>query len=172
MQKKRTSPKTAEKKLAARKPPGRSVAAESATSQKAAELETACKKSNGMETECKKFKVIKAIRTESDQTKGTRVIFELNGRHVPKVFSIGGKEPRVICDFMDVRLGDVKHLIPIDDGNIRQVRVGLHISPEPKVRSVIDLVKGRDYKVNQIFFEKEHYFVIHVTPILEGADSQ
>lgn len=109
-------------------------------------------------------RAITAIWTEKGDDSGTRVIFELNGPHIPKIFPLDGDTPRIVCDFEGVQIKDVNLPIQVEDGVLNQIRMGYHNKPKPKLRSVLDLVGGPNYTVDHVFFEKDNHYVIYIKP--------
>lgn len=106
---------------------------------------------------------IKAIRPEVAAKDVAKVIFELNGPFPPETMIVEGEKPRVVCDFFDARLAsDIGDSIEVNNGIVEKIRTGMHKWPKSKVRVVLDLVPERNYEVDQIFFEKENYFVLVV----------
>jgi len=106
---------------------------------------------------------IKAIRPEVAAKDVAKVIFELNGPFPPQTMIVEGEKPRVVCDFFDAGLAsEIGDSIEVNDGIVEKIRMGLHKWPKSKVRVVLDLVPGRNYEVDKIFFEKENYYVLVV----------
>ena len=104
---------------------------------------------------------LREIRFEKGKDGEERVLFVLNGDSPPKSFAIEGEKPRLICDFMGVRLDKkVKHLIKVDGGLIKSIRVGIHLSPVPKTRVVLDLQPDQDYEIRQAFFVDENIYAV------------
>ena len=74
----------------------------------------------------------------------------LNGDYSPKTFAIERKRPRLVCDFFGVKLDNkVKYLIKVHGGSIKTIRVGIHLSPVPKTRVVLDLQPDQDYEIRR-----------------------
>ena len=79
----------------------------------------------------------------------------------PKTFAIEGKKPRLICDFIGLKLDKkVKRLIKVDGGMIKAIRVGIHLSLTPKNRVVLDLRPDQDYEIRQAFFVDENIYAV------------
>jgi hypothetical protein len=107
--------------------------------------------------------VIKEIRTVVTDQKKSQIIFELNGYYPPEIIVLEGSNPRIICDFFGARLfPGVKKRIPLKSGAAKGIRVGAHKGPKPKIRVIVDLRSGQNYKVEQFFFEKENYFALMI----------
>ena len=91
------------------------------------------------------------------------VSFRLNGHYPPTIYADTGTAPRVVCDFVDVRLGpDVQRLLRTEGPLIRQVRIGIHKGAQNKLRVILDLVPGQDYDIRPFFFKKENLFTLLV----------
>ena len=106
------------------------------------------------------LKEIRFIKTSANEE---RVFFILNGFYPPKIFALKGERPRVVCDFFNMRLkNDLNRLIETNGDLIQCIRVGIHSSPDPRIRVVSDLVPNQSYDVQQIFFRKDNTFLIIV----------
>ncbi len=93
------------------------------------------------------------------------VLFKLNGFYPPVVFAIEEDEPRVVCDFLDTRLGEnIKNVLNSSGNYINKVRVARHINPG-KVRVVLDLVANYDYDLKQVFFKEDNLFVVIISSL-------
>ena len=106
---------------------------------------------------------IRAIRAEVASKDVAKIIFELNGPFPPQTMIVEGEKPRVVCDFFDAVLAsDIGDSIEVNNGIVKKIRTGMHKWPKFKVRVVLDLVPEQNYEVEQIFFEKENYYVLEV----------
>ena len=104
---------------------------------------------------------LREIRFEKGKDGEERVLFVLNDDHPPKSFAIEGKNPRLVCDFFGVRLNKkVKNLIKVDGRLIKAIRVGIHLSPTPKIRVVLDLRPDQDYEILQAFFVDRNIYAV------------
>ena len=105
---------------------------------------------------------LREIRFEKGENGEERVLFVLDGNSPPKTFAIEGKNPRLVCDFIGLKLDKkVENLIKVDGRLIKAIRVGIHSSPTPKIRVVLDLRPDQDYEIRQaFFFEKNIYAVV------------
>jgi len=98
--------------------------------------------------------VLETITFKAQNSGEEAILFKLNGVCAPKVFSIKGKNPRVVFDFFGTRSSDlVEHMITAGGDLVRRIRVGVHYKPKPKTRVVIDLVPGREVTVEKDFDE-------------------
>ena len=111
---------------------------------------------------------LREIRFEKGKDGEESVLFLLNGDYPPKTFAIEGKKPRLVCDFFDAGLDKkFKNLTKTDGRLIKTIRVGIHLSPVPKTRVVLDLRPDQDYEVLQAFFydEKTYALVLRLKDI-------
>lgn len=91
------------------------------------------------------------------------IVFKLNGAHIPKIFAIKGKNPRVVFDFLNTRAArSVKNSIVTQGNLVEKVRVGLHTDPQLKTRVVLDLVPEGDYDFKQDFSLQDNTLTISV----------
>jgi hypothetical protein len=108
--------------------------------------------------------VLESISYEKDANNNEKIIFKLNGAHIPKVFKIKGERPRLVFDFLDTRYSDLINRITDTKGSLIQgVRVGIHNDP-PKTRVVIDLKPEGDFKFEQDFLIRENTLSITFHP--------
>ena len=104
---------------------------------------------------------LREIRFEKGKDGEESVLFLLNGDYPPKTFAIEGKKPRLVCDFFDARLNKkVKNLTRTDGRLIKTIRVGIHLSPIPKIRVVLDLRPNQDYEIQQAFFVDKNIYAV------------
>ena len=110
---------------------------------------------------------LREIRFEEGKDGEEIVLFVLNGDYPPKTFAIEGKRPRLVCDFFDTRPDKkIKRLTniqqePMADGSlIKTIRVGIHLSPVPKTRVVLDLQPDQDYEIRQAFFVDKNIYAV------------
>lgn len=108
--------------------------------------------------------VLESISYEKDEQNLEKIIFKLNGTHIPKIFKIKGEKPRLVFDFIDTRYSDLINNIINTEGNlIEGVRVGIHNDP-PKTRVVVDLKPEGKYKFEQDFLIQENILSITFHP--------
>ena len=104
---------------------------------------------------------LREIRFEKGENGEERVLFVLDGNSPPKTFAIEGKKPRLVCDFIGLKLDKkVKNLIKVDGRLIKAIRVGIHLSPTPKIRVVLDLRPNQDYEIRQAFFVDKNIYAV------------
>ena len=105
--------------------------------------------------------VLKEIRFTRLNPQTEQVAFSLTAFTRPKIFGIEGEIPRVVCDFPRAKLGkNVKQHMATNGEIIKEIRVGIHVEPAPKVRVVLDLVPGPDYDIQQTYsLDRSRYTV-------------
>lgn len=90
-------------------------------------------------------------------------IFKLTDISLPKVFGIEGEKPRIVCDFLNADLDKkISRQIDTNGSMIKSIRLGLHNSPAPMIRVVLDLIPGPDYDIQQTLLTEEKLFTISV----------
>lgn len=108
--------------------------------------------------------VIESISYEKDDENREKIVFKLNGAHIPKVFKIQGERPRVVFDFIDTRYSDLINRIADTQGKlIKGVRIGIHDDP-PKTRVVVDLKAEEEYQFEQDFLIEDNILSITFYP--------
>jgi hypothetical protein len=111
----------------------------------------------------KVIKEVREIRFESAEGGEEKVFFLVNGFYPPRRIVLEGDRPRIACDFYGARLGKgIGHCIKVNGRLIQQIRTAVHPGENPKIRVVLDLVPGKNYDVEQIFYKKENLYVIIV----------
>ncbi len=109
--------------------------------------------------------VVKKIETDSAKDKFTLRVF-LNTRLAPRVFALDvrGENPRVVVDFNKAAgAGRLPARIKTVSPMVRAVRVGVHKTPKPKIRLVLDLVPGQVYQVDQWFRRDINSYVMVIS---------
>ena len=109
--------------------------------------------------------LITAIRIEAGSPSEERIIFSLEGKPLPKMFFIDGDPVRLVCDFLNAEIGaGVGQEIEARGKFIRRLRIGIHESPQQKVRVVIELISGQDYEIDEYFRPEESSYELFVRP--------
>jgi len=91
-----------------------------------------------------------------------RVSIPFNRACMPNIFSIPGKNPRIVLDLKDVSQCLGKSKIHTNGLLIQQVRTHLD-KKEGQLRIVLDLNPSMDYQVAPSYYEAENVFCIEVT---------
>ncbi|MFW5640756.1 MAG: SH3 domain-containing protein [Thermodesulfobacteriota bacterium] len=107
------------------------------------------------------IKKIESIRFEDGPAGEEKIIFSLNGFYPPKTFALDEEVPKVVCDFINTRLGpNLGNSITVGGDLVQKIRIGYHESPEEKVRVVIDLSPDKKYSVEQVFYKKTNLYTL------------
>jgi hypothetical protein len=105
--------------------------------------------------------MINSIRFESPSATEDRVIFELNGPHLPTGKALPGDNPRVYFDFPDTAPADrVKTSMPANGNFVKQIRYAYHKGEKSKTRVVFDLTADRKIDFKQDFDKETNTLVI------------
>ena len=93
------------------------------------------------------------------------VLFHLNDFFPPTVSAIEKNNPRVLCDFQNMRLsGDVQKAIVAGGKYVENIRTAYHADKD-KVRVVLDLSPDRNYDLQQVFFKNDNLFVLIINEL-------
>ena len=110
-----------------------------------------------------------------DRVSTTRetVTFKLNGPHIPKMFAMKGKVPKVVFDFNNTRQStSVKGVMKSRGNLISAIRTAVHTDPQLKTRVVFDLVPADDYDFAMDFKKKDNILVITVFRTQQKKETQ
>ncbi|RWX49737.1 AMIN domain-containing protein [Candidatus Electrothrix communis] len=108
-------------------------------------------------------KVIEDINFESPGNGEERIVFKLNGTYIPKIFTLQGKQPRVVFDFKDTTAAKmINNIINTNGELIKRIRVGIHKGDNPKTRVVLDLRPNKNINIRQDFDNKEKALVVSI----------
>ncbi len=105
------------------------------------------------------------VSFDDSSNRGEMVLFHLNDFFPPTVSAIEKNNPRVLCDFQNMRLsGDVQKAIAAGGKYVENIRTAYHADKD-KVRVVLDLSPDRDYDLQQIFFKNDNLFVLIINEL-------
>ena len=105
------------------------------------------------------------VSFDDSSNRGEMVLFHLNNFFPPTVSAIEKNNPRVLCDFQNMRLsGDVQKTINAGGKYVENIRTAYHVDKN-KVRVVLDLSPDRDYDLQQVFFKNDNLFVLIVNEL-------
>ena len=100
-----------------------------------------------------------AIVTDQEE----RILITLSDFVPPRVFTIEGRRPMVVCDFSGVGPGlQVEESNKADGRIIRSVNVLVHSVEEPITRIIIELFSKHDYDIQQVFYKEENLYVLNI----------
>lgn len=106
-----------------------------------------------------------SITFDDSSNRGEMVLFHLNDFFPPIVSAVEKSKPRVICDFMDLRLGeDVQNSIVAGGKYVDSIDVEEHSQPN-KISVQLNLTPDRDYDLQQVFFKNDNLFVLIVNEL-------
>lgn len=85
----------------------------------------------------------------------------LNSFLPPETFVPKEEKPMLVCDFFAASIHEkIDSEIDVSGLLIEKIKIAYHESPEKKVRLVIDLVPGKKYVIEHIFFKKENLYML------------
>jgi uncharacterized protein YgiM (DUF1202 family) len=115
--------------------------------------------------------MLRDIRMESAGADAERVTFELNGFHPPDTFALEEDGLlKIVCDFEGVLpIESLERVLPMEGKLIQRVRLGVHETPDLKVRAVVDLSPEREYGVEQVFYRETSRYVLTIQPLAADA---
>lgn len=110
-------------------------------------------------------RVIENIWFEKVSLTEERVFFKLGEYAPPSVYGLEGERKRLVCDFLNTGIEkDIPRTLPTDGDLVLCIRIGIHTTPKPKTRVVLDLAPiQRDYSIHQHFYEG-NVFAVTVQP--------
>ena len=91
-----------------------------------------------------------------------RICIPFNRTCLPNIFSIPGKNPRIVLDLEKVSRWPGKEIISTNGLLIQQVRMHMHKN-ERKLRVVLDLNPKMDYDVAPSYYEAENVYCVDVS---------
>lgn len=90
-----------------------------------------------------------SISIQKGASDGEDVSIVLSEKVEPKIFMLGGEDPRLVLDFVDAIFKDGKVTSVGKVELVEAVRTGIHNDPRLKTRIVIDLKKGEKINYSQ-----------------------
>lgn len=101
-----------------------------------------------------------SVEFDNTSHRGEIVAFKLNGFNPPVVFGIEEEIPRIVCFFKDTSAGEkLDELVAADGKFIKNIKIGKYRNPD-NIRVVLDLVPGKNYDLQQIFFKEDNLFMV------------
>lgn len=108
--------------------------------------------------------LIESITFDDQPPNIDRISITLSQYVEPKIFIMGGDNPRLVLDFLQSEYRG-RSTIPLSGGNLAQrIRVGLHRTPVLKTRVVIDLIKASKVHFTQTYSELDKTLVVRLAP--------
>ncbi len=106
---------------------------------------------------------VEAIRVQMDGTRACTVFMDLDSNHPPETEVLEGEAPRLVSDFLRMMASpEIGHTISVYNGVINAIRVGITSLDNLTTRVVVDLIPGVDYAVDQVFYEQEQTYALHI----------
>ncbi len=114
-------------------------------------------------TKSEKPVVLKTISHKNFGTKET-ITFNLAAPVVPKIFTLGGDNPRLVIDFpQSIYWG--KNTMALSESRLASdIRIGLHRTPVEKTRVVIDLSKDKPVQYTSEYLARENTLIVTLSP--------
>ncbi len=117
--------------------------------------------------------LLESITFDRVSTIRETVTFKLNGPHIPKMFAMKGKVPKVVFDFDNTRQSTSVKAVMKSRGNlISTIRTAVHTDPQLKTRVVFDLVPAGDYDFAMDFKKKDNILVITIFRTQQKKETQ
>ncbi len=86
---------------------------------------------------------------------------QLSGRVIPDIFMLGGKNPRLVIDFLETKSSiGVPGKLDVAGDLIQRIRMGMHLQPQQKTRVVVDLIPGKNYSYSQTYLDDEQAILV------------
>ena len=106
---------------------------------------------------------LKRLETAIITDREERMLLTLSDFVPPSVFTIEGRRPMVVCDFLGVRPGQqIEESNKADGRIIKTVSVLVHSAKEPITRIIIELFSKHDYDIQQVFYKEENLYVLNI----------
>jgi hypothetical protein len=116
---------------------------------------------------------VKSLTFKKERDGHERVLIEFSRFNTPKIFSIEGKNPRIVIDIdnvLSVRKGLSK--VSADGKLVKQIRSALDRKTN-SMRIVIDVGENRNYEVDQTYYKTENIYAIDISEeIKKTADTK
>jgi len=106
-----------------------------------------------------------SIRFDNSSNKGEMILFHLSDFHPPLISAVGKENPRILCEFSEVILGEsIVDSFTTDGDFVKGVSVST-IEKSGNVRVVVELNPNKDYDLQQVFFKNDNLFVLIVNEL-------
>ncbi len=107
--------------------------------------------------------MVETIRVQMDGARACTVFIDLDGNQPPQTQVLEGESPRLVSDF-PLMMADPKiaPTISVHNGVINSIRVGITDEANLTTRVVVDLIPGVDYVVDQVFYQEEQTYALHI----------
>lgn len=107
--------------------------------------------------------VVETIRVQMDGARACTIFIDLDGNQPPQTQVLEGEAPRLVSDF-SLMMADPKiaPTISVHNGVVNAIRVGITNQDSLTTRVVVDLIPGIDYVVDQVFYQEEQTYALHI----------
>ena len=118
--------------------------------------------------------VVESVSFHREDAGKERVRIKLNGPYTSKIYTMeGDNKPRLVIDFaLAGYSGLITPVVKGGDTLVRNIRIGVHSEPSPKVRVVLDLQPGRKYTYTKDFVKQENVLNINFVPAGQAQTPQ
>ena len=107
--------------------------------------------------------VVDTIRVQMDGARACTVFIDLDSDQPPDTQVLEGEVPRLVSDFPRLIANPkIANTIPVHNGVINAIRVGITTHNNLTTRVVVDLIPGIDYVVDQVFYQEEQTYALHI----------
>jgi hypothetical protein len=111
--------------------------------------------------------LLKSITFHQVSAKDETVRFILSEENTPKIFMLPGDNPRLVVDFFNTECSvHIPTQQKVTGKMIQRIRVGIHPekSSATRVRVVVDLVPGQDYRYSRQFSPQNNTLLLSIFP--------
>jgi len=107
--------------------------------------------------------IVKNITVKLEPAEHEKVQIDFNREVTPEMFTIEGKDPRIVIDISNIlSIPQKLTRIKVEGKLIRQIRAALD-RPSRKLRIVVDLTPSRHYEVEPVFYKAEKLYVLDIS---------
>ncbi len=114
--------------------------------------------------------VLKSIAHKNIGTRET-ITFKLAAPVVPKIFTLGGDNPRLVIDFPQCIYWGKNTMVLSDSSLASDIRIGLHRTPAAKTRVVVDLAKDPPIQYTSEYLVHENTLIVTLVPASTASRS-
>ena len=115
------------------------------------------------EKDAGKVYTINSVRVNVEAGEKEAIAFQMDGFQPPETFVLKGDRPRIVCDFLNTRVGgSLGNRVEPKGAVVKDIRIAPYSGGSPRVRVVLDLTPGRDYVVDQTFYKKENRYIVTI----------
>lgn len=107
--------------------------------------------------------VVETIRVQMDGARACTIFIDLDADQPPQTQVIEGESPRLVSSF-NLMMADPKiaPTISVKNGVISAIRVGIADETNLTTQVEVDLIPGVDYVIDQVFYQEEQTYALHI----------